>query len=755
MLEKGARATLALCSLVIAACGAKTLDFSGDTPPPTYLTTSFRKTAPDKVDLLFMIDNSSSMADKQSILATAVPDLVDRLINPRCVDPITGRPVGNAVDGVCPVGELAFKPVNDIHIGIISSSLGDHGAGNGVCDDAADASAGRSDPHNNDRAHLLTRVADGTPVPIFEGKGFLYYNPTHPGALGTSADVATPFKSLVAGVGQHGCGYEASLEAVYRFLVDPEPYDNIRLDGSGGGFAQAILQGTDQELLKQRADFLRPDSLVSVVLVTDENDCSVIDGSQGFYALLPPSPTTGRSILRPGTSMCKTNPNDVCCFNCAVTNTPSVDGGGCPYPLSDPACQKGELAVVDDQPNLRCFNQKQRYGADFLYPVDRYIDAFSKALVPNRRGELVDNPLFSCASGVGCKKRDRSLVFVTGIVGVPWQDLAVDRADLGHAGYKTAPQLRDDGIWADIVGDPLNPAGPVPPRDSHMIESITPRPGLPGPESGPRADPVHGHEWDPTRDSTQPNADLQYACIFDLAPAKKCTGPEDCDCFGTQSELDLVHKPLCQNAQGDYTNEQTRGKAYPGTRILQVLQGLGDQGTATSICPVQLSDPSGGDYGFTPAVVAIVGRLRRTLLGSCMTDGLAMNANGQTACSIIEVHNDPACSCNIEPGRIAAPPELITPEMRSKGSCFCEILQLKDAALGVCKTTLSSDDGNGWCYVDPAQDSGASCDVVSSCPAEQKRMIHFINTNSEPRAGATTFLRCDTPPLDSTTPACR
>src|SRR5687767_13325107 len=39
-----------------------------------------RSTAVDKIDLLFMIDNSVSMADKQAILKDAVPLLLQRLI---------------------------------------------------------------------------------------------------------------------------------------------------------------------------------------------------------------------------------------------------------------------------------------------------------------------------------------------------------------------------------------------------------------------------------------------------------------------------------------------------------------------------------------------------------------------------------------------------------------------------------------------------------------------------------------------------
>src|SRR5439155_9484029 len=88
-----------------------------------------------KIDLLFMIDNSSSMADKQQILADAVPDLVKRLVDPVCIDPKTQQTLGNRLpDGSCAMGEPDFEPVKDIHIGIITSSLGGHGSAQ--CNDA-------------------------------------------------------------------------------------------------------------------------------------------------------------------------------------------------------------------------------------------------------------------------------------------------------------------------------------------------------------------------------------------------------------------------------------------------------------------------------------------------------------------------------------------------------------------------------------------------------------------------------------------
>jgi hypothetical protein len=78
----------------------------------------------DKLDLLFMIDNSPSMGDKQAFLAQAVPDMITRLVTPNCVDSaghILGRTDEN---GQCGLGRPEFPPVQDMHIGVVTSSLG-------------------------------------------------------------------------------------------------------------------------------------------------------------------------------------------------------------------------------------------------------------------------------------------------------------------------------------------------------------------------------------------------------------------------------------------------------------------------------------------------------------------------------------------------------------------------------------------------------------------------------------------------------
>jgi hypothetical protein len=74
----------------------------------------------------------------------------------------------------------------------------------------------------------------------------------------------------------------------------------------------------------------------------------------------------------------------------------------------------------------------------------------------------------------------------------------------------------------------------------------------------------------------------------------------------------------------------------------------------------------------------------------------------------------------------------------------------------ICRTTNNPppNSGNGWCYADPAQQSDTVCDVVRDCPVDQQRKVRFININSQPRPGATTYLRCEAPPIAPLPPRC-
>ncbi|HOU93181.1 MAG TPA: hypothetical protein PLU22_19145, partial [Polyangiaceae bacterium] len=181
----------------------------------------------DKVDLLLVIDNSISMADKQEILRDTLPELVEQLTNPGCVDGegvVTPRPTAGEP---CPAGTVdQLLPVLDLHMGVVTSSLGGHG---GIACTPAEGSTWV--PEKDDRAELIAPLRD---VASFRDLGFLAWDATadpEPGATSDLATLAGDLDAIVAAAGETGCGYEAPLEAWYRFLVDPMPPLQVLNDG--------------------------------------------------------------------------------------------------------------------------------------------------------------------------------------------------------------------------------------------------------------------------------------------------------------------------------------------------------------------------------------------------------------------------------------------------------------------------------------------------------------------------------------------
>ena len=277
------------------------------------------------IDMLFVIDNSVSMSDKQQILEQAVPKMLERLLTPDCVEKdangnVIDRAPANA-DGSCNPGfQREFQPVSDMHIGVITSSLGGHGAPD-VCVQQTPTDA------QNDRGYLITKVRDN--VQDNTGLGFLKWDPENDDAQ-DDANI-TPFVDLfsdqVVAAGEDGCGFEAPLEAWYRFLVDANPpYDvvvageattqqlqnAIGPEGELYTYERSVLSGRsysatiDEEIRVQRQAFLRPDSLVAIVVLTDENDCSAngrtsVPGHSGRDESLD---RTGRGCPRTGVGGC-------------------------------------------------------------------------------------------------------------------------------------------------------------------------------------------------------------------------------------------------------------------------------------------------------------------------------------------------------------------------------------------------------------------------------------------------------------------
>jgi hypothetical protein len=390
----------------------------------------------DKIDLLLVIDNSPSMADEQGVLAEAVPDLVRRIVSPTCVD-VFGAPSGQTpADPLaeCPPGSVReFDPITNIHVGVITSSLGGHGAS--YCEGSED---------ENDHAELLGSRprGDGTAYPPGT-PGFLEWNPNNAGA--DIQGFVSSLQAMVRAAGNEGCGFPAPLEAMYRFLADPAPPESIVLESCRGGARCSTPVGIDSTILAQRGAFLRGDSVVMVVMLTDGNDCSIRDTDQFFYAAVLDG------LLPQASRVCALNPNDPCCYSCGLAPPANC--------APDPNCgpPPPSLSPIDDMPNLRCYDQKRRFGIDFLYPIERYVTAltFSKLCTtkvdlspvgdcPSRADKspgLVDNPLFLDQTNGGLIPRDPSLVFAATIGGVPWQLIAEDPADSTSLHYKSWDEM--------------------------------------------------------------------------------------------------------------------------------------------------------------------------------------------------------------------------------------------------------------------------------------------------------------------------
>ncbi|HZO11696.1 MAG TPA: hypothetical protein VFB62_00505 [Polyangiaceae bacterium] len=497
----------------------------------------------NKVDVLLVIDNSigSIMADKQEIFEIAIDALMERLL----------------------------ARVDDLHIGIVTTSLGS--LGGDACDDAT----------QNDRGRLVARDRDGNSVPTYQSLGFLKWDPQKtydPPGIADPATLRTQLWQMVLGTGGEGCPFEATLESFYRFLVDPDPYENVELDAE----QKAQLVGTDRELLAQRAAFLRPDSLVIVLLLTDENDCSLRAGGQYWQVAqreLPERPGQPFHVW-PGRTACAIDPDDACCTSCALDPPEHCESEECAAPLDE----------MSDPIDLRCFQPKRRFGIDFLQPIDRYVSGLTAQRVADRHGALRDNPLF-----IG--GRHRWHVVVAAMVGVPWQDIA-RRADNGEpdllrgldaqgepvGGLQSAAELREGGTWDVILGDPsayFDEPNPKLPTDPLMRESIEPRSGVDA--------SINGGEHSFYKD-------LQYACRIELDEPKDCAvvDPEHCYCDEMPPE-----SSLCEGTT------QVYAAAYPGIRQLELMQKLGDQAVVGSICPAQGIEPS-APSGYQPTVDALL-----------------------------------------------------------------------------------------------------------------------------------------------------
>ncbi|MBK8170627.1 MAG: hypothetical protein IPK60_09830 [Sandaracinaceae bacterium] len=250
----------------------------------------------DKVDVLFMIDNSGSMSQEQQSIVDQMPRLARILA--------TGD---RDLDGMSD-----FTPVKDLHLGVVTSDMGVAGFG-GIPTCGPGTTAGGA--MFGDDGILRTQGHTATTGCMATYPNVLSFIPAdHPDLETDAAQFGADF-GCVAQTGTSGCGFEQQLESPLKALT---PSTNAAIQ-----FFGPTLGHGDRE----NAGFLRDDSVIAIVLVTDEEDCSVDSAKIDVF-------------------------------------------------------NQSSMVYTGDL-NLRCFNYP-----DVAYPVQRYIDGF-RALRPGRENLVV------------------------------------------------------------------------------------------------------------------------------------------------------------------------------------------------------------------------------------------------------------------------------------------------------------------------------------------------------------------------------
>lgn len=573
----------------------------GSNTPSPNSTSVPTPTTSTKLDVLFVVDNSLLMGPKQELLIAAVPRFLDQLLAP---------------------------PLSDVHLGVISTSLGAYGAQN----PCADASA-----NQRDMAHLLGALRGSQPFVTWCSEG----------ACGTSSigEAATELVAQLELAGSEGCGWEASLESWYRFLIEPAPYTEVvRQNCPIGGDTNQLCVGpatdaagtplVDEALLQQRSAFLRPDSVLLIVGLSDEDDCSMLASGQTWrlsetFSVTPEGIYQSNAAFK-GSAVCASNPNDPCCVSCGSSppadcpTTMDASGQtvsvGCEerrYLSTDQLAGQGSLEASLDHVNLRCFEQKRRFGVNYLYPIERYTNALTRGrLCPTAPdldpescedpAQVIANPLFA--------SRAPSDVILANLVGVPWQDLAVDPA-AASLEVRAATDLE----WEWLIGERHPPTGIAVPSDPLMIAAVEPRTGvqpstgvaLQPPDAERTAHPANGHEW-----NIADRDELQAACIFELAEPIVCPSLDElmetgeyCACSWYSDAR--YQNPICQAPDGSFGLTQYFADARPGTRQLQLAYDVQEQAVVGSVCVRQTTTPGTPDYGYQPALDAVVRRVQQ------------------------------------------------------------------------------------------------------------------------------------------------
>jgi hypothetical protein len=241
------------------------------------------------VDLLFVIDNSGSMASEQLKLAEQLPKLVRVLTSG---DRYAGVPESQIPAEDRDPKKRMFTPVKTMHLGVVSTNMGGIDGPTGSqeailsCDGLGDdgvlqkstdvavngvyAKASEFPGYPKDAEVLAPR-----PECDINGlQKYQEYDSTDPDD--TPEATAEAF-SCVSALGVRGCPFEQQLEAMWKALAPPS--------GLGDDDLYKFLNGTKGQGERANEGFLREEAILAVIIVSDEEDCSITDDGKALFGL--------------------------------------------------------------------------------------------------------------------------------------------------------------------------------------------------------------------------------------------------------------------------------------------------------------------------------------------------------------------------------------------------------------------------------------------------------------------------------------
>ncbi len=208
---------------------------AGPPPPPS-----------GELDLLFMVDNSGSMNEEQASLSAEMPLLVRILAS------------GDFDQDGSNTGPEDFPPFDELNVGVITSDMGTGGFTVPTC--------ARSD-FGDDGVLRTQGRADLGCMAIYPS--FLRYR----GSGGIRPEAFARDVACVATVGTEGCGFEQPLEAVLKALSPGAP-----TAWTAPGFvAPTFFRSTVGHADGSNGGFIRDNSVLAIILLSDEEDCSARD----------------------------------------------------------------------------------------------------------------------------------------------------------------------------------------------------------------------------------------------------------------------------------------------------------------------------------------------------------------------------------------------------------------------------------------------------------------------------------------------